>query len=196
MWKYKTGKFLFKDKKLAFTPWHFEVLVLLLCNSVQHPPIPETPETRCHWNPYLPPPLMANTVRTSPVKTAIIHNKTVSCNHLNHHELENKSKTSAENNRYSPTKPFSITLLSMITALERCSQIISQKWPQVFLKGPCNKGEIPTITWLNIQDYFNKLVYTKPMLATLNTFNDEAFVLVRKLWFHEGNISTSMIKCK
>lgn len=35
------------------------------------------------------------------------------------------------------TDPFSMTLLSIITALEPCSQIISQKWPQVFLKGPC-----------------------------------------------------------
>lgn len=35
------------------------------------------------------------------------------------------------------TDPFSMTLLSIITALEHCSQIISQKWPQVFLKGPC-----------------------------------------------------------
>lgn len=35
------------------------------------------------------------------------------------------------------TDPFSMTLLSIITALEHCSQIISQKWPQVFLNGPC-----------------------------------------------------------
>lgn len=35
------------------------------------------------------------------------------------------------------TEPFSITLLSMMTALVFCSQIMSQKWPHVFLRGPC-----------------------------------------------------------
>lgn len=34
------------------------------------------------------------------------------------------------------TDPFSMTLLSIITALVPCSQIISQKWPQVWVKGP------------------------------------------------------------
>lgn len=34
------------------------------------------------------------------------------------------------------TEPFSITLLSMMTALVFCSQIMSQKCPHVFLRGP------------------------------------------------------------
>lgn len=37
------------------------------------------------------------------------------------------------------TEPFSITLLSMMTALVFCSQIMSQKWPHVFLRGPCRQ---------------------------------------------------------
>lgn len=40
------------------------------------------------------------------------------------------------------TDPFSMTLLSIITALEHCSQIISQKWPQVFRRGPCADKEM------------------------------------------------------
>lgn len=32
-----------------------------------------------------------------------------------------------------------MTLLSMMTALVFCSQIMSQKWPQVFLRGPCGQ---------------------------------------------------------
>lgn len=35
------------------------------------------------------------------------------------------------------TDPFSITLFNMTTPRLFCSQTISQKWPQVFGKGPC-----------------------------------------------------------
>lgn len=37
------------------------------------------------------------------------------------------------------TEPFSITLFSMMTALVFCSQIMSQKWPHVLLRGPCRQ---------------------------------------------------------
>lgn len=38
------------------------------------------------------------------------------------------------------TDPFSMTLLSMMTAFVFCSQIMSQKWPEVFLRGPCEQN--------------------------------------------------------
>lgn len=40
------------------------------------------------------------------------------------------------------TDPFSITLFNMTTPRLFCSQTISQKWPQVFGKGPC-RDRIP-----------------------------------------------------
>lgn len=53
------------------------------------------------------------------------------------------------------TDPFSMTLLSIITALEHCSQIISQKWPQVFRKGPCADKDV---YWSDFSGFSCKII--------------------------------------
>lgn len=51
------------------------------------------------------------------------------------------------------TEPFSMTRLSMMTAFVFCSQTMSQKWPQVFLRGPCRQqththaNTLRSVTW-------------------------------------------------
>lgn len=127
MWRKKR-----KSCQPPFSPLCSAVEELEWCNRIGPPPTAAWQRSPCLWRTSAAPLRWASTVHTFPVKGGRIMTATITvyatvCLSITNSRLRCERVL---------TDPFSITLLSMITALEHCSQIISQKWPQVFLRGP------------------------------------------------------------
>lgn len=96
------------------------------------------------------------------------------------------------------TEPFSMTLLSMMTALVFCSQIMSQKWPQVFLRGPCRK-QTHTQTHFdqldgsgtvesNLQWKFRQKITLPPIFGLFEAFSSHIFDCAIKCFTKDWHI--------